>query len=260
VVDAWNDWHLEEWAGSYPGRIIANQIPWLHHPQEAAQRVYRNAERGFRALSFPDRPDNLGFPSIHTSHWDPLMGACAETGTVICLHVGSAGAIPPMAAGAPLEVGNAQFGLYAVSSAMDWLFSYIPVRFPDIKICLSEGGIGWVAAVLDRLEHIYRYREAYTGWQGIDLTPAEVFVRNFWFCALDNPSSYCQVERIGVGNILYEVDYPHADSIWPDTQEFLGRELAGLDAEIVRRISWQNASELFQHPVPEPVQHDPDMF
>ena len=30
-------------------------------------------------------------------------------------------------------------------AAVDWLYSKIPVRFPDLKICLSEGGLGWVA-------------------------------------------------------------------------------------------------------------------
>ena len=51
-VKAWNDWHHEVWAGTYPGRIIPTQITWLLDPQVAADIVRANAERGFRALSF----------------------------------------------------------------------------------------------------------------------------------------------------------------------------------------------------------------
>ena len=31
-VRAWNEWHIEEWAGTHPDRIIPCQIPWLSTP------------------------------------------------------------------------------------------------------------------------------------------------------------------------------------------------------------------------------------
>ena len=51
--------------------------------------VRANAARGFRALSFAEMPAKLGLPSLHTGHWDPLLAACEETETVVCLHTGS---------------------------------------------------------------------------------------------------------------------------------------------------------------------------
>ena len=63
-------------------------------------------------------------------------------------------------------------------------------------------------------------------------------------------------DRIGVDHILVESDYPHADSSWPDTQAMLERQLdgQGVDDHDARRITWQNASELFRHPVPTELQ------
>ncbi|MHB8669567.1 MAG: amidohydrolase family protein, partial [Acidimicrobiales bacterium] len=58
-VRAWNDWHHEVWAGTHPGRIIPTQITWLQDPAIAADEVRRNAERGFRALSFCEYPAKL---------------------------------------------------------------------------------------------------------------------------------------------------------------------------------------------------------
>jgi hypothetical protein len=84
--------------------------------------------------------------------------------------------------------------------------------------------------------------------------------RNFWFCALDNPSSMKDIPYIGAENVLCEVDYPHADSSWPYTQRTLQRQVAGLDDDVVERIAWKNASELFRHPVPASVLSDPESF
>ncbi len=260
TVRAWNDWHLEAWAGAHPDRIIPCQIPWLLDPELAADEVRRNAERGFKAITFSEAPHMLGLPTLHSGHWDPLMAACAETGTVVNLHIGSSGTSPATAPDAPPDTVGVLFFGYAMFAAIDWLYSMLPVRFPDLKLCMSEGGIGWVAGLMDRLDHMLGYHDMYGTWVGTDLTPAEVLARNFWFCAVEDPSAFVQRERIGVGNILLESDYPHCDSTWPNTQEIVHREIGDLPAEDIRRITWANAAELYRHPVPTAVQDDPETY
>jgi predicted TIM-barrel fold metal-dependent hydrolase len=259
AVRAWNDWHLEEWAGSYPDRIIPCQIPWLLDAEIGAAMIRENAERGFKAVSFSEEPSRLGFPTIHSGYWEPLFQACEETGTVINLHIGSSGSSPATTADAPPDVAGVLFFAYAISAAVDWLFSLAPVRYPDLKICLSEGGIGWVPALLDRLDHMSSYSEMYGTWQS-GLTPSEVLVRNFWFCAVEDQSTFALRERIGVGNILLESDYPHSDSTWPHTQRVIDEEIGGLPADDIKRMTWENASILYRHPVPEAIQASPDAF
>ena len=260
TVRAWNDWHLEAWAGAHPDRIIPCQIPWLLDPELAAEEVRRNAERGFKAITFSEAPHMLGLPTLHSGHWDPLMAACAETGTVVNLHIGSSGTSPATAPDAPPDTVGVLFFGYAMFAAIDWLYSMLPVRFPDLKLCMSEGGIGWVAGLMDRLDHMLGYHDMYGTWTGTDLTPAQVLARNFWFCAVEDPSAFVQRERIGVGNILLESDYPHCDSTWPNTQEIVHREIGDLPADDIRRITWANAAELYRHPVPAAVQDDPEVF
>src|SRR6201981_3550662 len=104
TLRAWNDWHLEVWAGSYPERIIPCQLPWLLDPQLGARMIQENAERGFQAVTFTENPAMLGLPSIHSGHWDPMMAACAETGTVVNLHIGSSGSSPSTTDDAPPHV------------------------------------------------------------------------------------------------------------------------------------------------------------
>jgi predicted TIM-barrel fold metal-dependent hydrolase len=252
-VRAWNDWHHEVWAGTYPERIIPLQITWLNDPVVAGDLVRENAARGFKALSFPENPANLGMPSVHTNHWDPLLAACEETGTVVCLHTGSAAWTAAQSPGAPLELYTTLFPVNGVAAAADWLWARIPLRFPRLNVALSEGGIGWVPMLLDRLDYIMSHSGSGGAgvWDG-DLTPSEALQRNFWFCTIDDPSTLGARERIGIDHIMVEVDYPHADSSWPDTQDLLDRRLGGLPDADVRKLTHENAAGLFGHPLPPP--------
>ena len=87
-----------------------------------------------------------------------------------------------------------------------------------------------------------------------------MFRRNFWFCAIDDPSAYRQLDVMGVGNVMVESDYPHADSTWPNTQQMLREHLAGLPDDAVERITWRNAADLFRHDVPTAIQQDPNAY
>ncbi|MFZ0664348.1 MAG: amidohydrolase family protein [Acidimicrobiales bacterium] len=260
IVRAVNDWHLDAWIGPRTDRFIPVQIPHLLDVELAAAEVYRNAERGFKAVTFPEAPHKLSLPSLHTGYWDPFIGACEETETVICLHIGSSSDSPATAPDAPIDTVGVLFFAYAMFTAVDWLYSFIPVKFPRIKIAMSEGGIAWVPGLIDRLDHVARYQSIYGTWEGIDLSPAEVLHRNFWQCALDDPSNLKLRDRIGVDRILLEVDYPHLDSTWPNSQQMFAEQLSGVPADEVRLMAWENASKLFRHDVPEEIVRNPDEF
>ena len=137
------------------------------------------------------------------------------------------------------------FAASAFTYAVDWLYSHIPQKFPKIKICMSEGGISWVAGVMDRIDHL----NASALPEQITVT-SDTFRRNFWFCSLDEPSGFRTVDTIGIDNIMIESDYPHSDGTWPDTQPSLKSQLSELSKEQQRKICWENGVKLFRHPAP----------
>jgi predicted TIM-barrel fold metal-dependent hydrolase len=255
---AWNDWHLEVWAGSYPERIIGLQLPWLGDSKIAAGQIRANAERGAKALSFPENPVDLGFPSMHTEHWDPLLRACEETGTVVCLHSASSAWSPSRSPGAPLELLTTLFPVNAMVAAADWLWARIPTRFPKLAIAFSEGGVGWVPMLIDRISYVLDHSgSGLEGWDDRSLSPIDALRRNFWFCTIDLPSTMALRDHIGVDRIMLESDYPHADSTWPDTQARAKNGLAGYSPDEIRKLTWENASRLFRHSVPAALQIPP---
>jgi predicted TIM-barrel fold metal-dependent hydrolase len=251
-VRAWNDWHLEEWAGTHPDRIIPLQIPWLSDPQIAADLIRENAARGFKAVSMAENPVDLGLPSMHTDHWDPFLRACEETETVICLHNGSSRWSAARSPGAPLELYATLFTANPLATGADWLWAQVPVRFPELKIAFSEGGLAWAITLMDRLDWVMGHSgSGYSAWAEPDLSPVEVMRRNFWFCTIDIPPTLALRDRLGIDHIMIESDFPHADSTWPDTQANAIRGLGDLTPDEVRKVTWENASQLFRHPVAE---------
>jgi predicted TIM-barrel fold metal-dependent hydrolase len=251
VTRAWNDWFAEEWWGPYPERSIPMGITWLTDPERGAEEVRRNAARGFTALTLPEQPHRIGLPSASSAYWDPIIQACVDTGTVICLHVGSSGLLPSADDAPKLQLASTLFSTLSIVTCAEWLWSSIPVRFPDVKIVLSEGGIGWVPMLLDRLRFIANHSGLRdTAWPAGAPSPEEVLLRNFWFCMLDDPSVMPIIDRIGTDRILFETDYPHADSLWPGVQDAAESLLGGLPVETVRKITHENAAALFRHPLP----------
>ncbi|MGE0304360.1 MAG: amidohydrolase family protein [Acidimicrobiia bacterium] len=247
---AYNDWMLEEWCGTYPDRFIPCQLPWLRDPMVAAEEVRANAARGFKAVSFIENPEELDLPHIYSRHWDPFFAACEETETVINLHIGSSGRVERPSSVSPIDVGVALFPIVSISSLVDWTFSKIPLRFPRIKIALSEGGISWVPMALERLTRSYRQAESSSYWTPADPDPVEIVHRNFWFTSIEDPSGFRLLDLIGEDKVMLESDYPHADSSWPDTQALARRDLQHLSGATIRKVCFENAASLYRHPLP----------
>jgi predicted TIM-barrel fold metal-dependent hydrolase len=250
-VRAWNDWLFEEWHGSYPERIVPLGITFLADPERGAEEIRRNAKRGFTALTLPEQPHRQGLPPVFSDHWEPIIRACAETDTVMNLHVGSSG-FAEMPAGAPMmELGATQFGPMALASCAEWLWSGWPAKYPELKIAMSEAGIGWVAGLIDRLDNIMARSGYGRGWPDPKISPSECLRRNFWFCMIDDPSTIVTRHTIGVENLLFESDYPHGDGTWPDTQAVIDRTIGHLPVDEIHKITHENAAKLYRHPLPD---------
>ena len=117
---------------------------------------------------------------------------------------------------------------------------------------MSEGGIGWVAMLHDRLENIVD-RSGYGHYFPGDLRPAEILHRNFFFSTIDDPSTLSTRDIVGVDHITFESDYPHGDGTWPDTQQVIADCWGHIPTDELRAMCCENAAALYRHPLPDPV-------
>jgi predicted TIM-barrel fold metal-dependent hydrolase len=246
-VYAYNDWMVDEWCGDSGGRLIPLPIIPLWDAQLAAAEVRRNAERGAHAVCFSEIPAVLGLPSIHTSDWDPFFAACAETGTVVCMHIGSSSKMPATSADAPVAVAaTLSFG-NAMSSLTDFLFSGVLVRFPELKLAYSEGQIGWIPYILERADDVWLEHRAWGGVRDIvPEPPSTYYYRQVFGCFFRDRHGIESLETIGIDNTTFETDYPHTDSTWPHTKKVAQELMAGLSDDVVYKLVRGNAIRMLE--------------
>lgn len=246
-VRAYNDWMIDDWCGAYPDRLIPLCITPMWDPRLAAVEIERIASKGAHAVTFPENPAPLGLPSWLDPHWDPFLAACEATGTVICLHIGSSSTNPMPSDDSPITTMLNLIPLNAMYAAAELLWSPVPRTFTNIKIALSEGGIGWVPYFLERADYVYEHHKVWTKQDFGDLLPSDVFRRNFWTCFIDDAHGLEHLDVMGRDHVMWEVDYPHSDSTWPQSPETFWKHADGMDADTVAKVTHRTALDLFQH-------------
>ncbi len=246
-VKAYNDWMVDEWCGDSGGRLIPLTITQLWDADLAAAEVMRNAARGVRAVCFSEIPPYLGLPSIHTDYWEPFFRACAETGTVINMHIGSSSKMPSTSTDAPAAVGSTLTFGNAMSSLTDWLFSGWLAKLPTLKIAYSEGQIGWIPYILERADNVWHDNRAWGGVPDVvSEPPSTYYYRQVYGCFFDDVYGLENIEKCGVNNICFETDYPHSDSTWPNSKQVGAKLMSNLPEDVVRKLVRGNAIEMLQ--------------
>jgi predicted TIM-barrel fold metal-dependent hydrolase len=249
-VQAYNDWMIDEWsAGDAYGRLIPLAMMPLWDATLAAKEVERCAEKGCHAITFSENPHPLGLPSVHDKNrfWDPLFHACEDTETVVCMHIGSSSRMPATSPDAPFIVSSTLTFQNAMGSVLDYIFSGTLERFPSMKIAYSEGQVGWMPYVFERADKLWAERSANSFGTSLPHAPSSYLKDRVYGCIFDDEIGLRNRDVIGMDQICFETDYPHADSTFPRSKE-VAEEIcakAGLDDDEVYKFIRGNAIKAF---------------
>ena len=248
---AYNDWHVDEWCGKHPARFIPLGVLPLWDMAETVAEVKRLADKGCFAVTMSENPSIGGFPSIHTDYWEPLWKAVSETETALCLHIGTGNVAPHCSPESPIEANITTMPMAVAFGAADWMNLAALHRYPDLKICFSESGIGWIPYLMERADYSHEQHHVWTHskqYYGV-MKPSEVFKRHFTSCFIDDAYGLKNIDMIGEDNICYEVDYPHSDAPWPNAPEILWRSAQHLTDSQIDKITHLNAMRLYKFPM-----------
>ena len=254
MVEAYNNWHIEEWCGTYPGRFIPLSLPMLWDVEAMAAEVRRVAAMGCHAVTFSENPSKLGLPSIHSTHWDPFWRACSDEGTVVCMHIGSSSQLVVTSDDAPIDVLMTLTPVNIVQAAADLVWSPVLRNYPDLRIALSEGGIGWIPYFLERIDYVYQHHKAWTAQDFGDKLPSQVFNERIITCFIDDAFGVESRRHLNMDHVTWECDYPHSDSTWPQSPEMAMKYLESLTDDEIDKITHRNAMRLFKY---DPFAHIP---
>jgi len=218
-VEAYDDFMVDEWCGDSAGRLIPLCLV-------------------LRASAW------LGLPSIHTGTWDPFIRACEETGTVICMHIGSGTKTVNPGPGMPSITIMSLISCNSIASMMDWIFSGKLDQFPKLEPLYAESQIGWIPYFLERADDSWKTHQWAQGETRIPNPPSSYYYRHCFGCFFKDSVGIALLDRVGVDDAMFEADYPHQGGTFPRSKAVASELFGHLDAESATKIARGNAIRL----------------
>jgi predicted TIM-barrel fold metal-dependent hydrolase len=245
LCQAYNDWVFEGWCAAAPNLFIPMMTMPLWDTQLCADEVRRTAAMGGRCITFPEDPGGLGLGNLWEGSWDPLWDALSETGMVVNCHIGTAGNMP-RPTGAKFHVSIMLAQVTAAIGMVNLIESPVLRDFPKLQFCFSEGGLGWIAAQLERCDRMW---ERHKHWSSLDgLLPSEIFRRNILGTFVDDQIGIDLRYHIGVERIMWESDFPHVETPWPHSQDVIKRLMHDVPDDEAELMTSGNARRVYNWP------------
>jgi predicted TIM-barrel fold metal-dependent hydrolase len=248
-VRAWNDFVLDEWCAAEPEMFVPMTIAPVWDVDLAVEEATRCVARGSKALCWMEDPANIDLPSYHTDYWEPLFAFTQEAGLPVCMHIGGSLKSAASEEGTVPMVEIAAAFAHAARSSVNLMCSHIPRKYPGVKLVWSEGGIGWITAAIERADRQWDRHQYWTHVPYADVLPSEVAKRNMWFCMIEEPMGLKYRHDFRVDHILWESDYPHADTPFPNTQMSVKTQFEGVAGDEIEMMTHTNAEALFDFPL-----------
>jgi len=263
VTRIYNEW-LAGFCSKRPERFAGlASIP--NHPIEAAiAEVERVAKRG--ALRGLDIANSTDLKPLWDPYWNPLWEVINATGLPLHFHTVSGytpehirkimliGGDPTRASlpGMPeveLPVARAAFATNITAFQLNMsniltsmIYSGVLERCPRIRLVLGESGIGWIPYVLWRMDAEWedQFKDL-----SLKMPPSDYWRRQCRATYQTDPIGVKLLDELGAGNVMWGSDFPHPDGIWPDSKEYVARELGHLPAGVRRKVVCENAARLY---------------
>jgi len=245
MLRIYNDW-LAGFCSTHPDRFAGLACIPNHDTDAACAEIDRVARRGVvRGIEIARRHD---MTPLWDPWWEPVWDAIAATGLPLHFHtIGGVRRDLSKLSGKVLLAARAsgitQFQMHMADVLLSLVFSGALERHPNMKMIIGEAGTGWIPYVLYRMDAEWEEQ-----FRDLDLKmkPSEYWRRQCYATYQTDPVGAKLIDEIGEDNIMWGSDFPHPDGIWPDSQEYLARELADLPAATRRKIVCDNAAKLYR--------------
>jgi predicted TIM-barrel fold metal-dependent hydrolase len=252
-VRAYNDFILD-WISVAPHRFIPLAVIPYWDVDATVAEIERCAGLGFKGIITTAAPHLHDQPYMADHHWDRVWAAAQAAGMPVSFHAGGGDLSAHINADRErVETPEASHARLTTAvfldnahQLVDLLNSGVLPRFPGLKFISVESGLGWVPFVLESVDYHFKKLDVGKAKPEFKMLPSEYFHQqvyvNYWFEKLEP----WHLEKVGVGNILFETDFPHATCIaFDEVGQTVEAGLAGVDAEVRERILWRNAAELY---------------
>ena len=183
--------HIDEWCAAYPGRFIPLGIVPMWDIDLAVAEVQRIAQEGLPVDQLPrGARTSQGCPSFLSGPLGPDAPGARATRTWCCRCTSAPAStlIQLAARGARSTTSSCSPARSRCSPRRTCCSARRCAQFPDLKVALSEGGIGWIPFYLDRVDRHFQNQ----AWLDSDdfggKLPSDVFREHILACFITDPS------------------------------------------------------------------------
>ena len=242
---AYNDF-CTEFCSAQPKRLKGVGMINIDDVQVGIREMERCAKLGLVAVGIPVYNSRLRYNS---PVFEPLWAAAQDLDIAIALHINSNRPADHQEFGAaetvaPLFFINGDY--WPRMSVADMILSGVFDRSPKLRVLVVEYELAWAAALLQRMDFHYAMI-SYTGPKFKDgRIPSDHFHSNVYLGTMQDGIGIRLRDIIGVDNIMWGSDYPHEESTWPRSREFLEEILAGCTEEEKAKIAGGNAIRAYR--------------
>jgi predicted TIM-barrel fold metal-dependent hydrolase len=244
MLRIYNNW-LKDFCSHYPDREIGLACLPYGDIDAAIVEIHRVAKLGLRGLELSCSWD---MEPMWSPIWEPLWKAVNDV--QLPLHFHTFPATPPglrekyskPTQRAAMFTGVSAFQMNLINILAALMGTNVFERYPNIRIAFGESGIGWIPYALDRMDFEWedRFRDL-----GLKMKPSEYWRRQCRATFQFDRIGTKLVEEMGVGTLMWGSDYPHPDGIWPESSKYIAEQFAGLPADVVRKITCENAGKFY---------------
>jgi predicted TIM-barrel fold metal-dependent hydrolase len=245
MLRIYNDW-LAGFCSKHPDRYAGLACIPNHDRDAAVHEIERVATRGaVRGLEIARKYD---MTPLWDPWWNPVWDAAAASGLALHFHtIGGARRDFSKLSGKTLLAARAasitQFQMHMADVLMSIIFAGVLEHRPHLKIVIGEAGTGWIPYILDRMDAEWedQFKEL-----DLKMKPSDYWYRQCYATYQSDPVGVKLLEELGTDNIMWGSDFPHPDGIYPDSQEYIEKELGHLPPDIKKKIVCDNAAKLYR--------------
>ena len=242
VFRAYNDW-LVDFCKPYPDRLKGIAMINVDRIGEGIGELERCAKMGMPGAMIATRP--LEHRYDHPMY-KPLWAAAQDLNIPLSLHTGCARAkdkerLPRDFVTFPLAVTQAQVCLAAM------VFSGVFERYPKLRVGAVEYELAWAPYFMQSLDGSYELRAQFptsVTFKGGRL-PSDFMLQNVFYSFQEDDLGIQLCHYMGVDNIMWGSDYPHAESTFPKSKEIVKRILEGVADDEKAKIAGLNTARMY---------------
>jgi predicted TIM-barrel fold metal-dependent hydrolase len=253
ICRVYNDW-IADFCKANPERIKGIAMLNVDDVGVACSELERAAKLGLVGAFIPVAP--LPERQYRDPVYDRLWATAQDLDMPLLLHIGTPrGGVPgcefTMDVGELTGAGRSTTDYWVRYSLAAMIFAGVFDRYPRLKAGSVEHETAWIPHWLKQMDFTYIERPVFTkGWKSAEgMLPSDYWHRNMFVQFMEDDLGIELRKHIGVDNMMWGSDFPHAESTWPKSQEFLDRIFAGVSDEDRRKITCENAAKMFRfHP------------